>query len=83
MPHPLVGVWDDRPAPTYGTSERVREDEHLGGQASHLTLQHNILPKGGVGVAPGDVTIGRVGMAPDDVTNSGVGAGMDVLIKGE
>lgn len=83
MPCPLVDVWDSRLAPTYSASERVREDKHLGGQASRLTLHHNILPKGGVGMAPDDVTIGGVGVAPDDATNSCVGAGMDILAKGE
>ena len=56
--------------------------KRVGGQASSCAVEHEILPKGGVGVAPDDVTIGGVGFAPDDVTIGRVGVAPDDVTIG-
>ena len=61
---------------------RVKEGKHAGGQASSCAVEHEILPKGGVGVAPDDVTIGGVGFAPDNVTIGRVGVAPDDVTIG-
>ncbi|KAL5502667.1 hypothetical protein EMCRGX_G009475 [Ephydatia muelleri] len=84
VPRPLLGGRDSRPPQMCSANKcvRVKEGKHAGGQASSCAVEHEILPKGGVGVAPDDVTIGGVGFAPDNVTIGRVGVAPDDVTIG-